>query len=426
MKNPFKRNPFRFYNVEENTKKDSPSSRVQSSRYIGWIEPMVHFEDFYELYYTMTKIQNTIDKITHSIITRDWYFDSKIQANVDRMNEFERKHNLSRIIQYYVYDSLITGNFMLSKSDWQPVQMSSIIGCHRDDYGRISEYGHKLTNGVIEPFSADLVWHERFIEIDRQAWGIGLLNSLATRFIDIDGDSSIPTAHIMRQLEQDFAKIIHRLGSPRVLYAFDNLDDEQLKSEALKLGAMKAGHRGVINQRPEFITETIDSRSRFPEYVEFIKQNFDVGTQSATNRLLTQPSAMADGRVATEANDNELTLGIMERIRRFMDFYVIPEVLGVDDACTFNWGAKDSFEVVFPPGLGEAVRLGVVLKVEARDILRSKAWKLRDDSEFLKEQEKQQQMMQQKGSFQLGSSSNDKKDEPQKDAKEEPEKKPKE
>ena len=93
---------------------------------------------------------------------------------------------------------------------------------------------------------------------------------------------------------------------------------------------------------------------------------------------------MADAREAS-SRDDERVLGLMEKIRRFIDEEIIPSIIGEKNRVYFKWGSKDSFDLEFPQGLQTALSSGVITTKDAREILKARGWKIEDVEEQPKE-----------------------------------------
>jgi hypothetical protein len=92
---------------------------------------------------------------------------------------------------------------------------------------------------------------------------------------------------------------------------------------------------------------------------------------------------MADAKEAG-AQDDDRTLGIMEKIRTFMNFEVIPRITGLKPGVVqFKWGSKDTFNLEFPPAIKEALEAGVINTQQAQIILETEFhWKFPSQEEI--------------------------------------------
>ena len=430
-----------------------PSSRVTDYSFSGYdqvIRPEVDFGYSFEIYKTVGKVQNGVESYVTEILSRDWYYvdkdleakkakqqkllakkvkqlkgqqqqqlflnapgqqqeavlaeevarltyeqdqmDNSDSPDVQRMNDWEEQVNLSRLMEYWVRDLLTCGNSITGTSDWQPVQMDSMVGMKRDEFGNVIQYVQQ-SNGKWYALPLDVkdYIHIKYIEMGRKPWGLGLYHSLLTTFTDANGDTSIPELEVYRRHIQNVAKIETKYASPVVVWAYDNVDQRTYNQLREQLDNMQPGDRRITTRKPELITETIDSRSGLIAAITpIIDKEIEAGLQTSANRLLTEPSAMADAREANKKDDARL-LGMMEKLRRIMNKEVIPRVLGADANVEFMWGTQDDFEIDMPPGVAQAIQLGVIAKDEAREILKSRGWKL-DDNAWAEETNMRQQM----------------------------------
>lgn len=360
-----------------------PSSQV-SDFYVPYVVP--DFDSFiqcYEYYRTIGPVQNVVDSIVANIINREWYFESDKPSRIKAMEDWEEKFDLSRIVEQIIRDWCVFGNSIIGFSDWQPMQMTTILGMKRDIYG-IPEYFVQTVNGKVVDIDAHPFLFTKFIDMNRDAWGKPLFGSLiAWNYTDVDGKQPLPALQVYRQAFLDSGRVLHRFGSPVVVWSWPGANREVLEKDIKPvMEARRAGDRMIFNEKPELTIENIDTKTKFDNYLEFIKDIIETGLQSSQNRLITDPSAMADAREAG-AQDDDRVLGIMEKLRRVINKYVIPRVVGEANVCFFKWGAKDTMELEFPQGLMNAVTPApdgtrVISVAEARMILSIKGWKLDD------------------------------------------------
>jgi len=351
------------------------SSGVSSDAFDNIVRPSPEFAKCYEYYKTIGKIQNTTDTVVAQVISRDWFYEGK-KKDIKLMEEWEEQFNLSRILENLVRNWIITGNHIIGLSDWQPVQLSSIDGLIRNpETAEVESFVQNLGGEQVLLDAKDFMFNH-FIESDRQAWGLSMYHSLFTPFTDLDGKTADPIIEVYRQMEADMGKIIHKYASPRVIYTVDGVQKDVIRDDiAPLLSSMKAGDRTILNQNIELQSETVDPRARFEGFVEQLNQEVESGLQSSSSRLITRPSAMADAATAISQDDDRV-LGIMEKIRRWMNGTIVPHITGTKEV-EFKWGASDKMELEFPTGLRDAIQLGIVSPEQAKEILStSQGWKI--------------------------------------------------
>lgn len=374
MINPFaKRETKQEFGVYLAKSEQRKASSTISNGYDELVYPDVAFAKAYEFYKTIGKVQNVVEYTVSKILKRDWYFESKNTSHVNEMNEWAKKYKLNKIQENYVRDSMIGGNFIISKKDWVYVQLTSLMGLHRDKFGNVEyfqqmNYGNKLK-------TEDFIF-EKYIDVNREAWGLSHFHSLMTSFTDVDGNISVSTLENYRQMQQDSGRIYHKFASPRIIYGFTGIAKDIVeKIIGPSIDAMKPGDRIALSEIPTMVSEQVDSKARFTDTIDLINSEVEAGLQSSANRVINKPSAMADAREAGSMDDDRI-FGMMERIRRFMDEKVIPSVLGVEDECFFKWGAEDSSSLNFPAGLAIAIDKNVIDQNTAREILKTIGWKI--------------------------------------------------
>jgi hypothetical protein len=366
----------RFWKKQEIYSATLPEARASSKvsdRSYQYVRPEVSFATCYEYYRTVGRVQNAVESYVSQVISRDWYFDGPKEA-IRMLEDWEDRFDLSRLLEYIVRDWLVCGNSIVGVSDWQPVQITSIAGMKRNPYGAAEHYVQQV-NGLEVPLDASKFVHTKYIELNREAWGIGMFHSLLTTFDYGGRKPSLPQLEIYRRQIQFFYKILERYGSPVTVWFFDGISDSEFDRQVEELKALEPGDRRLLSKKVEIATETVDGRGNLINATSpVINQEIDAGLQTSANRLITQPSAMADARVA-DGKDSARLLSIEERIRRVMNTLIIPRL--TDSKVEFKWGKQDSYEFNFDQLL-QAKSAGFVSAEEGRAILKSVGWKLDD------------------------------------------------
>ncbi len=363
--------------ISENSISSSSSLISDSSDFSPYVRPEVEFRTCTEYYRTVGKVQNAVEGFVSEVLSRDWYYDGPDEA-VRLLEEWERRVSLTRLLEYIIRDWLICGNSLIGISDWQPVQITSIVGLKRSKYG-LSEQFVQVVNGREILLEAGEFIHTKFIEFNREAWGMGMFHSLLTTFDYNSRRRSLPQLEIYRRKVQLLYRILERYGSPVTVWFFENVARAEFEKQVEELRSLEAGDRRILSKKVEIATETIDSRGNLLNAtVPDLNADVESGLQTSANRVITQPSAMADARAAADKDDVRV-LYIAEKIRSIMNTYFIPRVVSSKKA-EFKWGKQDSFDFNFDQLL-KAGSAGFVSPEEARGILKSVGWKL-DDSVF--------------------------------------------
>ncbi len=358
------------------------------------IPPRIPFKDRQNFYLSIGRVQNVTESMVLDIINREWYYDTGNeeggQANenaVKAMEDWEEQHNISGLLSKMVRNWIICGVHIISPKDWKPVQLQTITGKSRNADGDTLFYIQTI-HGRDTKLDATKFLEVPYIELDREAWPVGMFDALMnTEWLDIDGRDPVPALSLYRQALQDNMKIHHKYASPRVIYTVPNASREQIDNEVTPMvEGMHPGDRIVLNKEVMIMQETVDGNARFIEHVNKIIEEVESGLGSSKNRLITQPSAMADAKEAGSQDDDRI-MGIMERIRIFMNREVIPRVTGLmAGEVVFKWGSKDSFNLEFPEAIKTAIDARVIRPEQALVMLMENfRWKVPSIEEAAKE-----------------------------------------
>jgi len=368
------------------------SSRVMRTSYLTggvfasdgmWREyPIIPFNKRFDYYFTVGKVQNIVDSMQTDITNRKWYFKDttdggKGGAYTKELKAIEHwgKHEvqITQMFEEIIQDWAVGGTYIVSPKDWMPIQLISIRAKIRDVEGNTLQYVQVIDGQELHLDASEFL-EIPYKAVDRLAWGAGLFDSLMNdRWTDMDGRQVIAQLDWYKQKLQDFGRIIHNHSNPLDIYMAaegEDVGQETIDNDLLPLiGGAKPGDKLIINKRLEVIENKTDGKSRFVEYSDANDEEIEAGLQSSKNRLLTEPSAMADAGEAGDQDDDRI-LGIMEKLKIFMNKHVIPNVLGVEPGwIEFEWGEKDSFHQQMPPYLSEALQAGVYTPEEVLQIL---------------------------------------------------------
>ena len=353
------------------------------------IQPDIPFLKMREYYETIGRVQNVVDSMVDNVINREWFFDDSTDGGhggaykpeleaVEKWkdNDVDTRELMGAIIRNW----LVFGVSIVSPRDWVLLQMESLIAKRRDDFGNTLEYIQQI-NGRDNILDANDFFELPFINMDRKPWGVGLFASVTNvNWIDVDGEFPHSAIEWYRQTIQDYGRIQHRYGSPKVIYSLedDNANQETIDNEiAPMLEGMKPGDRAVVNGKLVMLSEAVDGQSRFVEYGKKVQEEVDTGLQSSANRLITEPSAMADAKEAGQ-NDDDRILGVMAKIEIVFNKVIIPAITGdKSGSIKFKWGSKNKFGLDFPVALEKAITLGVVTADQGRRMLEEQHhWKI--------------------------------------------------
>lgn len=383
---------FHGVKLNEKTLTSSPRRGGLSSSNLDRIPPRIEFWKRMEYYLTIGRIQNVVESYVLDIINREHYYDAGqdqddafIEKHVKIMEQWQETIDFARFKGTLIRNWVINGVNIVSPDDWEFLQLQSVIAKTRDDFG-VTEFYLQVHNGVEHKLDANRFIEEPYIDMDREPWGVGMFDSIMNRdFLDVDGRDGLSTAELYRQALQDNMKIHHKFASPRVIYTAPEANEATIDEDIVPtIEGMHPGDRAVFNENIEIQQETVDGNARFIEHVNKIIDEIDTGLQSSANRVIAEPSAMADAREAG-AQDDDRTLGLMERLRIFMNRHVIPRITGLEPGMlVFKWGGKDAFDIEFPEPLKNALDSGILSKQQAQLMLEEQYhWKIPTDEDII-------------------------------------------
>lgn len=340
------------------SEKDASSKAV--TNFDGRILPPVAFEKCREYGLSSPRLFNTARGLVLDVRNRDFHWNGN-DHDQKLMEEWAKTAKPKTIIEKMLFNLIFCGLEIISPKDWKDLQLTTIKGMIRDDNGDPQDYIQERNGQEYKLPAADFIMVP-FIQFDREAWPIGMFHSLFFNdYVDIDGKDPRPIIELHRQSTQDTMKIHHKFASPRVFYNAPDVNKETFDNDIVPiLEGMGPGDRAGFNAEIKPEMETVDTTARFHESVKDIKMEMDVGAGTSKNRLITEPSAMAD---ASEANkdDDDTIMALLDIVKQFMDEHVIPAVTGKPPGETvFEWGSKDTFNLEYPQAIKDALADGVI------------------------------------------------------------------
>lgn len=355
------------------------------------IYPRIEFWKRMEFYRTVGRVQNVVESYVLDLRNREHFYDAGKNEEKQDMDEFiklmenwEEQVDIDEFREEFIRNWIVNGVNIVSPVDWQFLQLQSIQAKRRDMYGKTLEY-IQIINGREVKLDATGYLEIPYINLDREPWPTGMFDSLMNSdYIDIDGRTPQASLALYRQALQDNMKIHHKFASPRVIYSVPNANEETIDNDIVPvIEGMLPGDRAVFNEEILISQETVDGNARFVEHVNKIIDEIDTGLQSSANRVIAEPSAMADAREAGSADDDR-TLGMMGKWESFINKFVIPTVTKLEPGqLVWKWGSKDQFDLEFPEAMEKAINTGVINKYQAQVILEEQYhWKIPSPEEI--------------------------------------------
>lgn len=237
----------------------------------------------------LANIQVNSDSDESKKIIEDWIDNTDFRTKLEAMgNTF-----------------LICGNAILEKlsdtniQDVAEVDMASIIGKKRDEYGNTLYYTQQTVAGQQILGETKL---NKFIEfnlstISRSVWSPCIFES-ACLPRKVGDRMTYPLVELVVGLEDAMATIMLNNAYPEVYYTFEGANQEQLDLEVEKIRKKKPGQRMVVTKQPKIDMFESKGQSAYVDYVDKLynslslacKFPMDILTGDFTSRASSETS----------------------------------------------------------------------------------------------------------------------------------------
>lgn len=362
-------------------------------RYLDWSQRDPH-------------VKTAVDNMVAHTVGEDIFVTGENPKAVEILEQFNDDANAGEWLQYAAREEYVTGNHMLYRlTDWDnPPELQSLaVPLGYVNRLRRTPEGDLLDvicyiGGVAQHIPAADIWFWPFDNVDRQAFGTGMLHALASTRIDAFGNTVPPPLAIKATMDRDVYQTFHRY-LPRYNVNADVGDDILEQRVIPAWEKAKSGQDFVNNFKEANVTEIgINSRGSFlAPFLEHIMEGVNVGLETPYMRLIQNPSSLADARQVLEAFE-PLRVRMQKFIkRRYMRCIALP--LMKHHGIAIKTGDLDiQFEepdyVHDLQEMGTAFQGmlsgGAVHPQEMRDILRDLGVPLRSDEEFQQLQQQDQ------------------------------------
>lgn len=215
---------------------------------------------------------------------------------------------------------LICGNAILEKlddkntQDVAEVDMSSIIGKKRDEYGNTLYYTQQSALGTIKLGETKL---NRFIEfnlntISRSVWSPCIFESAAIPR-KVGNRITHPLVELVVGLEDAMSTIILNNAYPEVYYTFEGANEDQLKKETEKIRRKKPGDRVITTKAPKIELFEAKGQSAYVDYIQYMYKSLSLAVKFPTDILTGDFTSRASSNTT-----EDLTTKLANAIKRYM------------------------------------------------------------------------------------------------------------
>lgn len=397
--------------VFQTKKKLEPAAIVvgPTKRAVGEF-PEITFLTLYNYYLTDPTIQNAVNTFRDQIVGESFYVTGKDQNAIGIIEDFIDGINFDSLLYDIVGDMLVTGNCfveMITPDNIQDLEILQIITVRklmRDEFGNPLKI-IQLIEGLQYELDPRNFIHFKLFDVARRPFAIGLFHSLAVPQI-IDGELRPSVIDASVRMRDSMIRIIDNYASPKDMYTFENASEQFLQDQAVKIRNMKKGESFITNKKFDHKELTIDPRSRFDSYINFIKMQVELGIQSGIIKLQTAHDFTYASAEATKELLDMRVSGIQRRLkhtiqneifnRLLIQSNIDPQTAGIE----LHWGKPTEPEFSVQDVL-KAVELSVTAEQnglppllsmkEARKILQKSGWELQEEEAEMAEVELSEQ-----------------------------------
>ena len=372
--------------IEQLRKKPSATSVVinQSKQLLGE-RPNITFAKLWNHYLEDPTIQNAINSFRDHIVGSGFYITANSSRAVKIVNEFCSGVGFDNILYDLVGEMLICGNSFLEMltptnlQDLARVQIITVKKIIRDEFGNPKTIVQEI-DGVERSLDPKNFIHFKLFDVAREPFGIGLFHALAVPQV-IDGEIRSSVLDSISKIRDAMVRIFDNYASPKDMYIFEGASETFLQDQATKIRKMKKGESFLTNKKFEHKEITIDPRSRFDKYIEFLQMQLELGSQTPAAKLQTTTGyTEASARAVIELVERRI-IGIQRRLKRtiekeIFDRVLIREGLNVKRVnLELHWGQPDIPEFKIQD-VFKAKEIGIISNEEARNILQKSGWEL--------------------------------------------------
>lgn len=273
--------PIRLFEAAPEIKSES---KIISPSYVA-DQPEVMFKKLIEYHDCTPQIQIGVTAYGELITGTELQINSDNERAKKIIEDFNEKVQLYDKLESMVNTLLITGNAILEKLDDNQIQdivevdMSSITGKKRDEFGNLKYYEQQLDAGGIQKLGENNI--NKFIEFNlsnysRGAWGKSLFYALAkTRTV---GNRTLrPLVEILWAAEDAMSAIMVNHAYPIVSITYEGLGKPEMEKEAVKWQKFKPGDKIIGTRKPDIQIWETNAQSKYTDYITHLEKTVELG-----------------------------------------------------------------------------------------------------------------------------------------------------
>ncbi|MHB8603528.1 MAG: hypothetical protein ACYC9R_12915 [Nitrosotalea sp.] len=357
------------------------------------IDAYLHDEDIF----------NAVNFISNAALSQGFYVTGDEQYKngkaIDLVKDFNRsirwgnrrgEKGLAELLRIVTKELLYGGNTfieMLTPNNLQmlnQIELSSIFKMYRNETGDIKNI-QQLIGGKFNDLNPDSIIHIPWLQIDREAFGRGLIQPLIAPRLDLKGRQIPPFYRIKASLEYDLYRMIHRKGIPRSVFSFPEAGDELIESYAEALRDPDVDVSFTTNTKVDVAVEQGGPAQGIESIITYMDNRFQSGLQTPINNLLNSSGyTEASARVAEELG-GLIVKDLQMRLQHVIEVEIYERIIiqaGLDPIkanIVVHWGSKQEPDYTLTD-VGNMFDRRLITVSETRKIMRKLGWELEDDS----------------------------------------------
>lgn len=348
--------------------------------------PAVTFTKLRDYYLKDPAVMAAVDYIAEMAVGSGFYTTAKTVSAKQVIDDFCEEVGMDQLLMVVAKELVWAGNSVVEKITPNRIRglkvlpLTTFTKVKRDVYGRVQAYVQSVQGNTIE-FNPKEVIHFKINVVNGSAWGTGILHSLAESYVLDERNVRKPLLDVKAQIETDLPKIIHRYGSPKVIWIFDGASDDATQEYAKAIQNAPVDVDFVTNKKVETQSLGVDPRMRFAEAITYVENQVIAGLQSPIIKLYTTPGfTEASATVAKEVSQKKIEY-LQRYLKRVVEreiFRPVVEQAGLDYKradLRLHWGMVEEPEIKLEDLL-RAFELGAVRVDEVRKNLVDLGWKL--------------------------------------------------
>lgn len=278
--------------IQEAQKSPNPTSKLISPYYKTDVSPEVSFQRKIYLHSISPQIQLGVTGYSRLLDLANIVINSDDEEAKKIIEDWNDRTDFKTKLETMGNTFLVCGNAILEKLDEKSimdvaeVDMSSIMGKERDEFGNTIHYIQQTKEGPKKLGEGKL---DKFIEfnlntISRSTWSPCLFESAAIPR-RVGNRNTLCLIELVVGLEDAMSTIVLNNAYPEVYYTFENSSEEELKKEAEKIRTKKPGDRAITTKRPIIDMFESKGQSAYVDYIKYLYNSISLAVKFPTDIL---------------------------------------------------------------------------------------------------------------------------------------------